>query len=354
MVHTDCLLLLAGRSDAPAQVKMGLCDGRENGYSSQNIIAFCEKMDRLDAMTALVAAVDEGSLSAAARRLRRSPAAMTRAIAFLEHRIGARLLDRTTRRLRLTDAGERFLATCRRVLDELEQAETRLAAEPAAAPRGLLSVTAPALFGRLKVRPLVDAFLDRYPEVQVRLFLTDRVVNLMEEGVDVAVRLGSLPDSSLIAVKVGEVRRILCASPRYLANASPIRVPADLAHHVCIAFSQAAAGHEIWRFGPGPQGSPQVRINPRLAVNGAEAAVASAVEGRGVTRVLSYQAETQLARQQLTRLLQAYEPAPVPVHVVCRQGLRSTAKVRAFVDLLVPKLRAGLSRPLGGRSPRLP
>lgn len=306
-------------------------------------------MDRLDAMTALVAAVDEGSLSAAARRLRRSPAAMTRAIAFLEKRIGARLLDRTTRRLRLTDAGERFLSTCRRVLDELEQAEIRLASEPAAAPRGLLSVTAPALFGRLKVRPLVDAFLDRHLDVQVRLFLTDRVVNLMEEGVDVAVRLGSLPDSSLIAVKVGEVRRILCASPRYLAGAGPIRAPADLSAHACIAFSQAA-GHEVWRFGPGPLGSPQVRVNPRLAVNGAEAAVASAVEGRGVTRVLSYQAETQLARRQLTRLLEAYEPPPVPVHVVCRQGLLSTAKVRAFVDLIVPKLRAGLSRRLGGQS----
>lgn len=299
-------------------------------------------------MAALVVAVDEGSLSAAARRLRRSPAAMTRAIAFLEHRVGARLLDRTTRRLRLTDAGDRFLSTCRRVLDELEQAETRLAAEPAAAPRGLLTVTAPALFGRLKVRPLVDAFLDRHAQVQVRLFLTDRVVNLMEEGVDVAVRLGALPDSSLIAVKVGEVRRVLCASPRYLAAASPILIPSDLSHHVCIAFSQAA-GHEVWRFGPGPHGSPQVRVTPRLTVNGAEAAVASAVEGRGVTRVLSYQAETQLARGQLTRLLASYEPPPVPVHVVCRQGLLSTAKVRAFVDLIVPKLRAGLSRPLGGR-----
>jgi DNA-binding transcriptional LysR family regulator len=310
-------------------------------------------MDRLDAMVALVAAVDEGGLSAAARRLRRSPAAMTRAIAFLEDRVGARLLDRTTRRMRLTDAGQRFLPTCRRVLEELEQAEIRLASEPAAAPRGLLAVTAPTLFGALKVRPHVDAVLDQHREVQVRLFLTDRVVNLLEEGVDVAVRLGSLPDSSLIAVKVGEVRRIVCASPRYLARASPIRVPADLSAQTCIAFSQAA-GEEVWRFGPGLHGSPQVRINPRLAVNGAEPALASAVEGRGVTRVLSYQAETHLIRQQLVRLLIEYEPPPLPVHVVCRQGLFSTAKVRAFLDLIVPKLRASLSRHLSGRLAQLP
>ena len=298
-------------------------------------------MDRLDAMAALVTAVDEGSLSAAARRLNRSPAAVTRAIAYLEGRVGTRLLDRTTRLLRLTAAGERFVATCRRVLGELEQAELVVASEQAAAPRGLLHVTAPLLFGRLKVRPLVDAFLDRHPAVQVRLFLTDRVVNLAEEGIDVAVRLGHLPDSSLVAVRVGQVRRVVCASPGYLAGRAPIRTPADLAGHACIGFSQAA-GSEVWSFAPGPggRGPKHVRMHPRLAVNGAEAAVASAVEGRGVTRVLSYQVADEIAASRLVLLLEEFEPPPLPVHVVCPQGRLAIAKVRAFVDLIVPKLRA--------------
>jgi DNA-binding transcriptional LysR family regulator len=295
-------------------------------------------MDRLDAMAAFVAAVDEGSLAAAARRLGRSPAAVTRAVALLERRTGTRLLHRTTRVMRLTEAGERYVATCRRILADLAEAEL-LAAGERQAPRGLLTVTAPALFGFLHVRPLVDAFLEAYPEVQVRLLLLDRIVNLIEEGMDLAVRIGPLPDSSLIAVTVGALRRVVCASPDYLARKGTPRAPADLAAHDCIAFTQESPGETAWRFTTG-----SVRVRPRLVTNSAEAAVASASEGHGITRVLSYQVERELAAGRLVLLLPEFEPPPPPVHLVYPEARLSVAKARAFVDLVVPRLRAQLAR----------
>ena len=187
-------------------------------------------------MKAFVGAVDEGSLAAASRRLRRSPAAMTRAIAGLERLFGTRLLHRTTRAIKLTEAGERYAASCRRILADLQEAELTAAGERSA-PRGVLTITAPLFFGRLYVRPLIDAYLDVYRSVQARLLLLDRVVSLIDEGIDAAIRIGHLPESGRIAVKTGEVRRVACASPAYLRRCKPPREPADLATHDCIVFT---------------------------------------------------------------------------------------------------------------------
>jgi len=301
-------------------------------------------MDRLDAMAAFVAAVDEGSLAGAARRLGRSPAAVTRAVALLERRTGTRLLYRTTRVVRLTEAGARYIATCRHVLTELEEAEL-LAAGERSAPRGILTVTAPAFFGRRYVRPLVDAFLRTYPDVKVRLLLLDRVVNLIDEGVDVAIRIGQLPDSGLIAVKIGEVRRVACASPAYLSHRKPIREPADLSAHDCIAVGQITEP-DAWSFALDTKGGllKPVRVRSRLAVNSPESAIASAVEGSGVTCVYSYQVERELQQGSLALVLERFEPPPMPLHVIYAEARLAAAKARAFVDLVVPKLRAELMR----------
>jgi DNA-binding transcriptional LysR family regulator len=250
-------------------------------------------LDRIDAMRAFIVAVDEGSLSAAARRLRRSPAAITRTIAFLEEEVGAELLHRTTRALSLSDAGERYAAACRRILADLEEA--RLAAAGAhAAPRGLLTITAPVMFGTRILRPILDDFLAEQPAVQARYLLIDRVVNLADEGIDVALRIAHLPDSGLIATRVGDVRRVVAAAPAYLAGRPAIAVPADLAAHDCIAHTGLGTGPgptEVWSFPPRPGAGAHrhIRVMPRLTVNAIDSAIRSAADGRGVVRVLSYQ-----------------------------------------------------------------
>jgi len=297
-------------------------------------------MDRLDAMAAFVAAVDEGSLAAASRRLGYSPAAVTRAVAALEDRLGAQLLARTTRVLRLTPAGETYLATCRHVLAELDSAERGAAAEQTAL-RGRLTLTAPVLFGRVKLRPVLDRFLGVNPAVQARLLLLDRVVNLVDEGVDLAIRLAHLPDSALLATRLGEVRHVLCASPAYLARRSRPRVPAELAGHDCIM------SNEAWSFAPAPgvqrRGLQAVAIRPRLTVNGPAAAIDSALEGYGIARVLSYQVAQDVAAGRLALLLVEYEPPPVPVHFVMPADRSIAARLRAFIDFAAPLLRADLA-----------
>jgi len=302
-------------------------------------------MDRLKAMAALVAAVDEGSLAAAALRLGYSPAAVTRAITALEDRVGAQLLHRTTRALRLTPFGERYLAMCRQVLGEIERTERGAAAEQEV-PRGLLTVTAPVLFGRLHVRPLLDRFMDANPGVRVRLVLLDRVVSLIDEGVDIAVRLAHLSDSTLVATHLGKVRRVLCASPAYLKRNGIPKMPGDLASHACIMSNEAAA--EPWSFanasGNRQRGLQAISVHPRLIVNAAAAAIDSALEGRGITRVNSYQIASDVAAGRLRLLMEKYEPPPIPVHLV-RQTTRSVmAKERAFIDFASPTLRAELDR----------
>lgn len=304
-------------------------------------------MDRLEAMRVFVSALDEGSLAGAGRRLGRSAPAVTRAINALEGHVGARLLDRTTRMIRLTEAGERYAAACRRVLVDLEEAELQAAGERAA-PRGLLTLTAPVVAGTRLLRPLVDAFLDEQPEVQVRMLLLDRVVSLLDEGVDLALRIAHLPDSSLIALRVGSVRQIVCAAPSYLAQHGVPQEPGDLVGHRCIAQIHPLAG-ELWTFPPMTEGGRprQVRVKPRLMASSVEAAIASAVDGHGLVRPLCYQVADEVRSGRLRLVLTDCEPEALPVHLVAPEGRLSVAKVRAFADFALPKLKARFAERVG-------
>lgn len=294
-------------------------------------------MDRLDAMRVFVAVADRAGFAAAARGLGLSAPAATRAIAALERRVGTRLMQRTTRRLRLTEAGQRYLADCKRILGEIDEAEAS-AAGAHAEPRGPLGITAPAMFGRLFVAPLVISFAERHPQVAARLFLADRLVDLIDEGYDVAVRIAHLADSALTAVRVGSVRRVICASPTYLAQHGTPRTPADLQRFDAIAFAPIGPAQE-WSFRVG-QRTQTIRPPARLVANTAEVAVAAAVAGRGLTSVLSYQVGPELRAGKLKLVLADHELPPVPVQVVHHEGRRASARVRAFVDLAVERLRA--------------
>jgi DNA-binding transcriptional LysR family regulator len=295
-------------------------------------------MDRIDAMKVFVAAVDEGSLAGAGRRLRKSPAAVSRAIAFLEHHVGIELLHRTTRSLKLSEAGERYAAACRRILVDLEEADI-LAGSERSAPRGTLTVTAPIITGEEVLRQILDAFMDEYQAVSARLVLIDRPVNLVDEGIDVALRIGHLADSNFIAIRLGEVRRVIAASPRYLAQHPAIGEPADLAKHRIIAMTNF--GLDSWSFPPA-EGSTvprAVQFAPRLIVNTVRAAVASAAEGHGVTRLFSYHIAEEISQGRLQILLARHEDPPLPVHLLAPQGRFSVPKVRAFADFAVPRLK---------------
>jgi len=300
-------------------------------------------MDRIDAMRVFVAALDQGSLAGAGRRLGRSPAAVSRAIAYLENYVGTPLLHRTTRAIKLSEAGERYAAACRRVLTDLEEADM-LAAGESAAPRGLLSVTGPIVSGARILRPILDAYLEAQPAVKARLLLLDRKLNLVEEGIDVALRIGHLPDSSLIAIRVGEVRQVICAAPSYLASRPPIREPGDVAAHQIIAMT--VFGQDSWSFAP-TENDPDIRhvpIAPRLIVNTVEAAVGSAVEGHGLTRAFSYQVAEEVRDGKLALVLPEAESPALPVHIVTSEGRLSVPKVRTFVDFAVPRLKAKFAR----------
>ena len=299
-------------------------------------------MDRIDAMRAFVTAVDRGSLASAARGLGHSPATVTRAIAQLEGKLGMRLLHRSTRALRLTEFGESYYATCREVLSALDLAERGAAAEQAQ-PSGLLTLTAPLRFGQLYVRPILDAFLDANPAVRARLVLLDRVVNLVEEGIDIAVRLAHLPDSTQLATRVGEVRRVLCASPAYIERHGSPATPAALREHTCI-MEHYGAELEIWRFAVarGKALFP-VSVQPRLIVNSASAAAESAAEGYGIARVMSYQAAAAVKAGELVILLPQHEPPPIPVHLVMPSARSGAAKQRAFIAFAAPRLRQRLA-----------
>ncbi len=302
-------------------------------------------MDRLDAMKVFVLAVDEGSLAAAGRKLGRSPAAVSRAIAFLEQRLGAELLHRTTRSIKLSVEGERYVEVCRRVLAELEEAED-IAAGPRSTPRGLLTITAPVVSGEMALRPILDAFLDAYPTVSAKLLLFDRAVNLIEERIDVALRIGPLADSAMVAIRLGGVSRVVVAAPRYLKQHPRITEPGDLSKHQIVAMAHLP---NSWTFAPHPGSSTPriVRFNPRLVVNSTYAAVASAVAGRGLARMYSYQVAERVARGELEVVLGDDEDPEMPVHLICPQGRLSVLKVRAFTDFAVPRLKkefAGLKR----------
>lgn len=294
-------------------------------------------MDRLQAMTTFVAVVDSGGFASAARKLNLSPPVITRAVAELEERLGLRLLTRTTRVVRVTDAGARFAEDCRRILADIEEAET-VATGTHAAPRGTLTLTAPVLFGHLYVTPVLVRYLQQYPEVDAQCLFLDRVVNVVEEGIDVAVRIGELPDSSLQAMRVGRVRRVLVAAPAYLKAQGVPQRPEDLARHAIVSASGVTPVSE-WRFNDA--GKPLLqRMHPRMRTTTNDSAIAAAVAGLGITRLLSYQVASHVRGGALQVLLEDFEPAPLPVHVVHHEGRRATQKVRAFIDLAVDMLRA--------------
>lgn len=298
-------------------------------------------MDRLDAMELAVAAIEEGSLAAAARRLGRSAAAATRALAVLEDEAGETLVLRSTRGLRLTDAGERHAAVWRDVLTRL--AEIRLDASHQSIA-GTLVLTAPELFGRLNVMPVLETFVALNPKVQARALLVNRVVDMLGEGVDVAIRLAHLAETSLVAVKLGTVRQVVCASPDYLSRHGPPLDPSGLADHACIGMN-GDGNRELWSFRR-EAGSAQMRavsVQTRLSVTSVGAGLDIACRGGGLIRCLSYQVAKQLASGRLQRVLMPFEPEPVPVQIVFRANPRRWSPVRGFVDHAVPILRRDLA-----------
>ena len=284
-------------------------------------------MDRIDELAVLVAVIEQGSLVAAARRLRRSPPAITRALSALEDRVGARLLERTTRRISATEAGRALAESSRTLLGAYDAAVAGAAPAPV---RGPIRITAPVQFGRRHVVPLVVSFLDEYPETQVELVLHDRHLDLIDEGLDVAVRIGALSDSSLLVRRVGQVHRALVASADYLSRRGTPQKPADLARHDTI-FGTSGQGPLEWRFG-GRGRATAVRLTPRLLVNEVEAQLVAARAGRGLARVLSYQVVEDLAAGALVRLLRGFEPPPLPVQLVTVRRAHMPPKVRAFLD----------------------
>jgi len=284
-------------------------------------------VDKLRAMQAFVHIVDGGSLTAAADALDSSLPSVVRTLAALEAELDVRLLNRTTRRIALTDEGREYYERCKRVLAEVDEAEAALSARRSA-PKGRLHVTAPVMFGRLHVAPVATEFIARHAAVRLELLLLDRVVDLLEEGVDVGVRIGRLPDSSLVAVALGETRRVACASPAYLKRAGVPKAPADLARHRCVNFTG---------LGPASQ------ANVALATNQVDAALDACVHGVGIGYFLCYQVQALLESGQLKRVLAEFEPAPLPIHVIYPHARLLSANVRAFVDWTVPRLRRRLS-----------
>ena len=296
-------------------------------------------MDRFRELSTFVAVAEDGAFNAAARRLNMSPPAVTRLVTALEGRIGARLLTRTTRRIALTEAGTRLLADARRILAELEEVEAS-AAGAHQSPRGVLRVTAPVLFGQRHIAPILRDYLDAYPEVSATTLFVDRIVDLIDEGLDVAVRIGELADSSLSAVRAGVVRPLTVAAPGYVAAHGAPKTPDDLADHRIIQPVGLGARPE-WSFVLGKE-RRVARFAPRLTVNTIAQAVDAARAGWGITRVLSYQVASELAAGDLVEILGGWDDRRLPVHLVHAEGRRAAAKVRTFVDFARERLRTGV------------
>jgi DNA-binding transcriptional LysR family regulator len=295
-------------------------------------------MDRLDELSLYLAIVDAGSLAAAARRTGRSPPSVTRQLSALEGRLGVRLIERNTRRLALTDAGRRLAAHARNLVSDFESAMRDTSGE-GVAPRGRLRLSAPLLFGRYHVTPVVMAYLATYPDVSVELLLEDRPVDLIEEGIDVALRIAHLADSTLVARRLGAVRRIVVASPAYLARKGVPEQPEDLGRHDVVLFVNQANTAD-WRFADPVRGERTVHVEARFQVNRAEAAIAAACNGHGVLAVLSYQVANDLAEGRLVRLLRRFERPPIPVQLVMPSARLMPPRLRAFIDFAVPSLSA--------------
>jgi DNA-binding transcriptional LysR family regulator len=293
-------------------------------------------MAKLEAMHTFVKVAETSSFAEAARQLHMSPPAVTRAVSALEEQIGTRLFTRTTRVVRLTEAGNRYFEDCRKILADVEEAEAA-ASGSYARPTGVLHVTASVLFGQQFLLPILTEFLGENPDVTVRSLFVDRVVNLVDEGIDVAIRIGHLPDSSQSAVRVGKVRQVVCGAPTYFADHGIPQQPADLARHRMIAGTSSFSSLD-WFFGQDQK--HKVHITPRLFCNTYDSVIRATLEGWGLSRVLSYQIGEHLMEGRLQTVLSDFEQDPLPIHIVHPEGRRASAKVRAFIDLAVDRLRA--------------
>lgn len=290
-------------------------------------------MDKFNLMTVFATVAEEESFAGAGRRLGMSPPAVTRAIATLENQLQTKLFKRTTRYVRVTELGQRYLEDVRRILSEVIEADEAITATNST-PRGLLQITAPVLFGQLIVTPIMVDFLQHYPEVQISALFLDRKVNLLEEGVDLGIRIGELPDSSMYAIRIGEVRQVLCASPAYLNARGTPKHPNDLADHTLIAANQTHSQTKEWNFYENNKSSA-TKISPRLRVTNNDAAIGAATQGFGITCVLSYQVGHHITNGHLTTLLTDFEPPALPIHIIHREGRYKSARVRSFIDFFV-------------------
>ena len=300
-------------------------------------------MDKLEGMRIFVTVADARGFAPAARQLGMSPPAVTRAIVALESHVGVQLLRRSTRSVALTEAGARFHADCKRILSEIKEAETS-AGGAHALPQGLLSVTAPTMFGRIHLTPVLLGFLAQHPQVTARSYFSDQIVHLLDEGFDLAVRIAHLPDSGLTALRVGHVRRVVIASPQYLAAHGVPRTPADLALHRAVGFSQHGAVSASWVFHPpGGKGRDAGELaHPQMqqVTNAGDMSIAAALAGHGLARALSYQVAGEVLAGRLQIVMADHEPPPIPVQLVSADGRKAAAKVRAFVDYAAERLRA--------------
>ncbi|CFW97301.1 Transcriptional regulator, LysR family [Candidatus Filomicrobium marinum] len=300
-------------------------------------------MDRFEAMSIFVTTVETGSLTGTGRRLNMPLPTVSRKLAELEDHLGVRLLTRTTRKLTLTDSGTDYYQSCKQILDEVNDAERKASGEQTA-PRGELVLTAPIVFGRLHVLPVVNAFLATYPDINIRMWLSDRNVHLLENDIDLAVRIGTLADSSMIAKRVGAVRYVVCGSPAYFETYGRPRTPADLTDIPCVTFDTLRAS-DAWTFGGRAKGRQRsIRVQSRLSVNTAEAALDAAIAGVGVTRVLSYQAEHAVKEGKLRVALAAFESEPLPVYLLHQGQGALPVKMRSFLDFAGRQLRHRLEK----------
>ena len=297
-------------------------------------------MDRLEAMSLIIAVTETGSISAAARRLKLPVATVSRKVNELESRLNTQLFRRTSRRIALTEAGRKYIEACRRIIEQVDDAEKEVSGEYKI-PKGELAVTAPWGLGHTHLLPLAVEFLNAYPDISLRLVMTDRVINTIEENVDVAIRVGTLPDSSMIAARIGSIRIVVCASPSYLKRRKQLKRLSDLAGHDCITIDDLAIS-PTWRFVRGGRSSV-VSIRSRLCVNTSEAAVLAAIDGAGLARVMSYKMDAAKRAGKLAIVLEEFEPEPLPVHIVYTLRNPVPLKLRAFLNWMTPRIKARLS-----------
>jgi DNA-binding transcriptional LysR family regulator len=297
-------------------------------------------MDRLEAMSVIIAVAETGSISAASRRLKSPVATVSRKVAEFESRLSARLFQRTSRRMTLTEAGRTYIEACKRIIEQADEAEREVSGEYRMA-KGGLAVTAPWGLGHTHLLPQAVEFLDAYPDISLRLRLTDDVVNMVEDNIDIAIRLGALPDSGMIATRIGSIRIVVCGSPSYLKAHGLPKQPSELRDHHCITIDDHAVP-PVWRFERGnrPRGAP---IRSRLCVNTSEAAVLAAIDGAGLARVMSYKMDAEMRAGRLAIVLEEFEPKPLPVHILYAPHKPMPLKLRTFLNWMTPRLKDRLA-----------